>query len=211
MTTLMGCLSLHLDSASAYDHGAERGRASGAGAQPVPRCHRSASRHPAAGWGGCVLVEERAMDTQDDQPKGPPPGDGTAQLPGWYPDPAGGWGQRWWDGARWTEQTTAAPPAAPPPALKPKGALEKVFQVEFVLAAIAIIPFFLTLLSSAGCMSDRCEDLVIMATLWSVGVQVLLVIVCGRRSGGRNGWRSSARPPWGWRLGWWGTGWFLIG
>jgi hypothetical protein len=28
-------------------------------------------------------------------------------------------------------------------------------------------------------MSDRCEDLVIMATLWSVGVQVLLVIVCG--------------------------------
>jgi Protein of unknown function (DUF2510) len=150
MTTLMGCLSLHLDSASAYDHGAERGRASGAGAQPVPRCHRSASRHPAAGWGGCVLVEERAMDTQDDQPKGPPPGDGTAQLPGWYPDPAGGWGQRWWDGARWTEHTTAAPPAAPPPALKPKGALEKVFQVEFVLAAIAIIPFFLTLLSSAG-------------------------------------------------------------
>lgn len=26
-------------------------------------------------------------------------------TPGWYPDPAGGPGQRWWDGQRWTEHT----------------------------------------------------------------------------------------------------------
>jgi Protein of unknown function (DUF2510) len=33
---------------------------------------------------------------------------------GWYPDPAGGDGKRWWDGARWTENVQQ--PEAPPPA-----------------------------------------------------------------------------------------------
>jgi uncharacterized protein DUF4328/uncharacterized protein DUF2510 len=33
--------------------------------------------------------------------------------PGWYPDPAGGPGQRWWDGYAWTEATVL--PASPPP------------------------------------------------------------------------------------------------
>jgi len=28
---------------------------------------------------------------------------------GWYPDPGGGPAQRYWDGARWTEQTTSTP------------------------------------------------------------------------------------------------------
>lgn len=30
---------------------------------------------------------------------------------GWYPDPAGGSNQRYWDGLRWTEETTPAPPS----------------------------------------------------------------------------------------------------
>jgi len=36
--------------------------------------------------------------------------------PGWYPDPAGGSGERWWDGYAWTEATVQAepPPVAPP-------------------------------------------------------------------------------------------------
>lgn len=34
--------------------------------------------------------------------------------PGWYPDPAGGWGQRYWDGEAWGP--VAPPPAQPPPA-----------------------------------------------------------------------------------------------
>ncbi len=33
--------------------------------------------------------------------------------PGWYPDPAGGPGQRWWDGYTWSEATVL--PARPPP------------------------------------------------------------------------------------------------
>lgn len=36
----------------------------------------------------------------------PPPG------PGWYPDPAGGGGQRYWDGTAWGP---VAPPPQPPP------------------------------------------------------------------------------------------------
>jgi hypothetical protein len=34
--------------------------------------------------------------------------------PGWYADPAGGPGQRWWDGYAWTE-ATALPSVPPPP------------------------------------------------------------------------------------------------
>jgi hypothetical protein len=35
--------------------------------------------------------------------------------PGWYPDPAGGPGQRWWDGYNWTDTTVLpAAPLAPP-------------------------------------------------------------------------------------------------
>jgi Domain of unknown function (DUF4328)/Protein of unknown function (DUF2510) len=51
--------------------------------------------------------------------------------PGWYPDPAGGPGQRWWDGYAWTESTVlpqqpppppwagASPPQGPPTAVAP--------------------------------------------------------------------------------------------
>ncbi|MFF2494267.1 DUF2510 domain-containing protein [Agromyces sp. NPDC058064] len=36
---------------------------------------------------------------------------------GWYPEPSGAEGQRWWDGTQWTEYATplAAPPVAPQP------------------------------------------------------------------------------------------------
>jgi Domain of unknown function (DUF4328)/Protein of unknown function (DUF2510) len=48
--------------------------------------------------------------------------------PGWYADPAGGPGQRWWDGYAWTEATvlpgTPPPPPGPapgPPSYAPQG------------------------------------------------------------------------------------------
>ena len=36
--------------------------------------------------------------------------------PGWYPDPGGAGGQRWWDGTRWTEHVSAPGVARPVPA-----------------------------------------------------------------------------------------------
>lgn len=36
--------------------------------------------------------------------------------PGWYPDPAGGQGVRWWDGYRWTAHQYLPRPTWPPPA-----------------------------------------------------------------------------------------------
>jgi hypothetical protein len=33
--------------------------------------------------------------------------------PGWYPDPAGGAGKRWWDGSRWTDNIQEPEPVAP--------------------------------------------------------------------------------------------------
>ena len=40
----------------------------------------------------------------------------TTPAAGWYPDPAGSGGQRWWDGSSWSEQVQPAPqPAAAAP------------------------------------------------------------------------------------------------
>jgi hypothetical protein len=40
---------------------------------------------------------------------------GSANPPaGWYPDPSGQPGQRWWDGSTWTEQTQGGPSDAAP-------------------------------------------------------------------------------------------------
>jgi hypothetical protein len=42
--------------------------------------------------------------------------------PGWYPDPAGSPGQRWWDGYAWTDAVVQPKPAPPPP--PPAGAMD---------------------------------------------------------------------------------------
>lgn len=36
-------------------------------------------------------------------------------APGWYPDPSGGPGERWWNGTAWTDHTREVQAAAPAP------------------------------------------------------------------------------------------------
>lgn len=42
-------------------------------------------------------------------------GSATTRPPGWYPDPNDGNTQRYFDGARWTDQLAPLPAAKPPP------------------------------------------------------------------------------------------------
>lgn len=55
--------------------------------------------------------------------------------PGWYPDPAGGDGRRYWDGARWTAHVEAAPAVAPIPPPPPPPEPE-----AFALPVIPSVP-----------------------------------------------------------------------
>ena len=117
------------------------------------------------------------MDTQDDQPERPPPGDGKGVPPGWYPDAAGGWEVRWWDGERWTEHLAGGPP----PAVKRRWtwSLSNVFQVELVLALLVYFFSLLMVMSSAGCQSDRCYRQFEKVWLWLMLALTVLVVVCG--------------------------------
>jgi hypothetical protein len=59
-----------------------------------------------------LLAGERVAGPHDDRPERPSPEDGKGVPPGWYPDPAGGPGRRFWDGARWANQV-AVPTSHP--------------------------------------------------------------------------------------------------
>lgn len=64
---------------------------------------------------GSALPESAHMpvDDHDERPTTTSPENGKALPPsGWYPNPQGGWGLRWWDGARWSDQVRA--PTTPP-------------------------------------------------------------------------------------------------
>lgn len=77
--------------------------------------------------------------------------DAYAAPAGWYPEPDGTDGQRWWDGARWTEYATplAAPrypqnDAAARPRVREGTPVDTVWIWLIVaLPIVALIPFFL--------------------------------------------------------------------
>lgn len=58
-------------------------------------------------------------------------------TPGWYPDPAGGSGQRYFDGTQWTDQFAAAPPAEPSPQRKGVSVAAKITIA--IAAAFAVV------------------------------------------------------------------------
>ena len=68
----------------------------GAGPGPARRGLTRPARHGAAHRG---LWQDEGVSEHSGYPGAPP---------GWYPDPAGGPGQRWWDGYAWTEATVLA-------------------------------------------------------------------------------------------------------
>ncbi|MGY1718019.1 phospholipid scramblase-related protein [Blastococcus sp. SYSU DS0552] len=51
--------------------------------------------------------------------------------PGWYPDPAGGQGTRWWDGQGWSEHVQQATPSPPPQ--QPPGAGPSLYDQPVLL------------------------------------------------------------------------------
>lgn len=64
-----------------------------------------------------------------------------SSAPGWYPDPDGKGGQRYFDGLNWGPQAPAAtaPPPPPPPQKKPGGCLKTVLGLVCIIFVIGII------------------------------------------------------------------------
>jgi len=115
------------------------------------------------------------MDTHDDRPERPSLADGTGMPPpGWYQDPQGGWGRRWWDGARWTDHVTVP---TTPPAKEASRNLAVVFTVEVVLAFGAIALAMLLFMGIESCASAGCQELYWNAWLLLMVAHVALLVV----------------------------------
>jgi hypothetical protein len=122
------------------------------------------------------VAVERAAATHDDWPEPPAPKAGKGAPPGWYPDPAGGPGRRYWSGAQWTDQMIAS---STPPAKDTSQNLPKVFTLEVVLALLALFLASILLLGAGACYSARCYDLYGFAWGLLMIVSSALLVGCG--------------------------------
>lgn len=58
-----------------------------------------------------------------------------AQPPGWYPDPGGSGGSRWWDGQKWAENAAPGPGGAALPSVETDG-----YAIASIILAVMGIP-----------------------------------------------------------------------
>jgi len=119
------------------------------------------------------------MDTQDDQPEKSSSEDESGLPPGWYPEPAGGWGLRWWDGTRWTEYRRGPSKPAVKWTWSWTWSLSIVFYVELALTMVGLFVSVFSIFSMDACMSDRCYDLVVDIWLGFMAAHAWLGVVCG--------------------------------
>lgn len=67
----------------------------------------------------------------------------TTPAPGWYPDPSGNGGQRWWDGTAWADAAANAYSAAPLRAPAGTQTNTPFIWLIIVLPLLTLIPLFL--------------------------------------------------------------------
>ena len=76
-----------------------------------------------------------------------PDGDQPHASAGWYPDPDGSGGHRYWDGHTWTEYRAAAP-APPRPALDDG---RQTLLVRYLVLCLGLLAVLLALIIYAAC------------------------------------------------------------
>jgi hypothetical protein len=69
----------------------------------------------------------------------------TNPLPGWYPDPSGNPGQRYWDGQQWGPTAPTAATAFPPTGQAPQGS-ERRFTIHYGFALLAVFSLLGTII-----------------------------------------------------------------
>ncbi len=147
-------------------------------APPKPEAQPEPEQPPVDGHDDQPGTAAAPEDHQDDRP-GAAAEDGQGlPPPGWYPDPAGGPGVRWWDGTRWADR--AAEPPLATAARQTSRQLSFAFIVEPVPVAIGFFfAVFVVAMSSDGCASDSCFDRINLTLVLLLVVQAAVVVACG--------------------------------
>jgi hypothetical protein len=120
------------------------------------------------------------MGAEEEQAPTSPEDRTSIPAPGWYPNPQGGWGLRWWDGARWSDQVTA--PTTPPRKDPASQRLNTAFGVEVPCALLSFGAAWLSLFAVAGCYGTGGPDRQCQVWGWSWLVLVaahLALLVAG--------------------------------
>jgi uncharacterized RDD family membrane protein YckC len=118
------------------------------------------------------------------------PGSATP-APGWYDDPAGSGGRRWWDGTTWTAHTQAAPqpPGGGRPPLAPVGArfLALLLDALLIAGVFTLVTLVLALIIGPLAGDNAREAGAAVGRLGSVVILVVYVVYFTLLESGRYG------------------------